>query len=397
MNYKKIYLKKGKEASLQRFHPWIFSGAVAKKDLDLQDGDIAEVYDCEGKFAAVGHYQQGSIMLRILSFRKEEINIDFFKRRLLKAYEARKDMGLDYNDNQNCFRLVHGEGDFLPGLIIDFYASTAVMQAHSVGMHIQRGMICDALTELFADKIDSVYYKSENTLSSLPEDEESDCYLAGNGAGHEAAAVENGLKFAIDWERGQKTGFFIDQRENRKLLEHYSKGKNVLNLFCYSGGFSCYALRGGAALVHSVDSSARAISLANKNVEANFGGCPRHRSYVADAFEFLQQSEKGMYDVIVLDPPAFAKRRSALNNALQGYKRLNAKALEKIKPGGLLFTFSCSQAVDKNQFRLAVFSAAVISGRKVRILHQLTQPSDHPINICHPEGEYLKGLVLYVE
>ncbi len=397
MTYKKIYLKKGKESSLERFHPWIFSGAVAGKDNGITEGDIVEVCSHDKKTLAVGHYGQSSIMVRILSFSKRLIDLDFYKERLQEAHNARMAMGFAYSDAQNCFRLIHGEGDFLPGLVIDFYADTAVVQAHSTGMHLQRELIGKAIIELFGDYIKNVYYKSENTLPNLPDDYQSDYYMIKNSAAHEAAAVENKLKFLIDWEKGQKTGFFIDQRENRKLLESYCRDKEVLNLFCYSGGFSCYALRGGAAAVHSVDSSARAISMADRNVEINFGSCPRHTSYVADAFEFLQKSPKGQYGVIVLDPPAFAKRRSALHNALQGYKRLNAKALEKIKPGGILFTFSCSQAVDKMQFRLAVLSAAVMSGRKVRILHQLTQPADHPVNICHPEGEYLKGLVLYVE
>lgn len=394
MKYKRIYIKRGKEASLQRFHPWIFSGAVAKKDENLEDGEIAEVYDADGKFLAVGHYQGGNIMFRILSFEPETIDKEFFKKRLTNAYEARMAMGLNYNPDQNCFRLIHGEGDFLPALIIDFYNSTAVIQAHSTGMHKQRRDIADAIHELFPNIITNIYYKTE--ARSLQDDEnEHEEYLLGGRC--EEYATENGLKFIIDWEKGQKTGFFIDQRENRKLLEHYSKDQTLLNMFCYSGGFSCYALRGGAKEVHSVDSSARAIDLTNKNVEANFGICQRHTSYVADAFEFLQKAEKNKYSLIILDPPAFAKRRSALANALQGYKRLNAKAFEKIKHGGILFTFSCSQAVDKNQFRIAVFSAAAASGRKVRILHQLTQPADHPINIYHPEGEYLKGLVLYVE
>lgn len=394
MNYKKIFLKKGKESSLQRFHPWVFSGAVARADKGIQEGEIVEVYTATNQFIAVGHFQIGSIAVRVLSFNQQPINHAFWTKRLTAAYQMRKDMGLDYTPTHSSFRLVHGEGDFLPGLIVDFYGSTAVMQAHSVGMHLHREEIAQCLVAISEGKIKNVYYKSETTLPFKADTGAENGYLIGSDT--DAIAWENGLQFCIDWERGQKTGFFIDQRSNRQLLESYAKGRRVLNMFCYTGGFSCYAMRGGAACVHSVDSSAKAIDLVNKNMDINFPGDTRHQAFAQDAFKFLDQMDKN-YDLIILDPPAFAKHRDALRNALQGYKRLNAKAFEKIKPGGILFTFSCSQAVDKDQFRLAVFSAAAISKRKVRILHQVTQPIDHPINIYHPEGEYLKGLVLYVE
>ena len=394
MNYKKIFLKKGKESSLERFHPWVFSGAVAYADKNIAEGELVEVYTANKEFIAVGHFQIGSIAVRVLSFNRQEINLDFWKKRLTAAYQMRKDLGLDYTEEHSSFRLVHGEGDFLPGLIVDFYGSTAVMQAHSVGMHVHRNEIAEAIVAISEGKIKNVYYKSETTLPYKADTGAENGYLIGSDS--DAIALENGIKFCIDWERGQKTGFFIDQRSNRQLLEQYSHGRKVLNMFCYTGGFSCYAMRGGAKVVHSVDSSSKAIDLVNKNMEMNFPGDTRHKAYAQDAFKFLDNMSDD-YDLIILDPPAFAKHRDALRNALQGYKRLNAKAFEKIKSGGILFTFSCSQAVNKDQFRLAVFSAAAMSGRKVRILHQVTQPVDHPINIYHPEGEYLKGLVLYVE
>ena len=394
MNYKKIFLKKGKESSLERFHPWVFSGAVAYADKNIAEGEIVEVYTANKNFIAVGHFQIGSIAVRVLSFDQQEINHDFWVKRLSAAYQMRKDLGLDYTPEHSSFRLVHGEGDFLPGLIVDFYGSTAVMQAHSVGMHLHRNEIAEAIVAISEGKIKNVYYKSETTLPYKADTGAENGYLIGSDS--DAIALENGIKFCIDWERGQKTGFFIDQRSNRQLLEQYSAGRKVLNMFCYTGGFSCYAMRGGAACVHSVDSSSKAIDLVNKNMEMNFPGDKRHEAFAQDAFKFLDNMSDD-YDLIILDPPAFAKHRDALRNALQGYKRLNAKAFEKIKSGGILFTFSCSQAVNKDQFRLAVFSAAAMSGRKVRILHQVTQPVDHPINIYHPEGEYLKGLVLYVE
>ena len=393
MNYKKIYLKRGKDESLRRYHPWIFSGAIAKMDEGIEEGDVVNVYTSDGGFIAVGHYQIGSIMVRVLDFTEREIDETFFLERLERAFEMRKALGLMRDDN-NAFRLVHGEGDFLPGLVVDIYDRTAVVQAHSPGMHFAREMIADALMKIGESLISNVYYKSETTLPYKAQLNSEDGYIRG---GFETnIAIENGLKFHVDWLRGQKTGFFVDQRNNRSLLEHYSNGRSVLNMFCYTGGFSFYAMRGGAKLVHSVDSSAKAVALTNANVELNFPGDTRHLAFEEDAFKFLNGIDD-KYDLIILDPPAYAKHKSALKNALIGYRKLNSKAFEKIQSGGILFTFSCSQAVSKEQFRLAVFSAAAQTGRKVRVLHQLTQPEDHPVNIYHPEGEYLKGLVLYVE
>ena len=389
-----ITLKRGKEDSLNRFHPWVFSGAIATMPDNLEEGDIVDVVTHDGRHIGVGHYQVGSIMVRILDFGTTTIDQEFFATRLAEALKLRKALRLDREDN-NAYRLVHGEGDFLPGLIVDIYGNTAVVQAHSPGMHFARTAIANALVALDGVDIKNVYYKSETTLPYKAQLDPQNDYLIG---GFETnVAIENGLKFHVDWLKGQKTGFFVDQRDNRSLLEHFARGRKVLNMFCYTGGFSFYAMRGGAELVHSVDSSAKAITLTDANVELNFPGDARHKSYAEDAFKFLDSMEKDSYDLIVLDPPAFAKHRSALKNALRGYQRLNAKAFEKISSGGILFTFSCSQAVNKDQFRLAVFSAAAQSRRKVKILHQLTQPADHPINIYHPEGEYLKGLILYVE
>lgn len=389
-----ITLKSGKEDSLNRFHPWVFSGAIASVPHDIEEGDIVEVVTHDGRHVGVGHYQVGSIMVRILDFGSRSINQEFFATRLTEALNLRKALRLDRDDN-NAYRLVHGEGDFLPGLVIDIYGNTAVVQAHSPGMHYARNEIAQALVKLEGINIKNVYYKSETTLPYKAHIETQNSYLIG---GFETSvAIENGLKFHVDWLKGQKTGFFVDQRDNRSLLERFAHGRKVLNMFCYTGGFSFYAMRGGAKLVHSVDSSAKAITLTDANVELNFPGDTRHKSFAEDAFKFLDNVEKDSYDLIILDPPAFAKHRKALKNALRGYQKLNAKAFEKISHGGILFTFSCSQAVDKDQFRLAVFSAAAQSQRKVRILHQLTQPADHPINIYHPEGEYLKGLILYVE
>ncbi|MDR0824576.1 MAG: class I SAM-dependent rRNA methyltransferase [Prevotella sp.] len=395
MNYRKIRLKPKKEESLKRFHPWIFSGAIQQKDDNLIEGEVVNVYTANNEFIAVGHYQIGSIEVRVLSFEEEDINIDFWIKRLSSALELRKSIGLLSADN-NSYRLVHGEGDNLPGLIIDIYAETAVIQSHSVGMHESRTMICEALKAVLGDSLRNIYYKSETTLPYKANLEAENDYLYG-GKDVNEIAVENGLKFYPDWVKGQKTGFFVDQRDNRALLEKYSKNRSVLNMFCYTGGFSFYALRGDAKLVHSVDSSAKAIALTNRNVELNFQGDKRHEAFAEDAFKFLGNIRKGDYDLIILDPPAFAKHRGAIKNALQGYKRLNAVAFDKIAPGGIIFTFSCSQVITKEAFRLAVFSAAALSGRSVRVLHQLSQPADHPINIYHPEGEYLKGLVLYVE
>lgn len=392
--YKSIYLKRGKEESLLRFHPWVFSGAIHHADAGIQEGETVRVIASTGDFIAVGHYQVGSIAVRVLSFSDITIDQSFWRERLAAAITMRCHIGIADNPENNTYRLVHGEGDWLPGLVIDCYGSTAVMQAHSVGMHLNRMDICQALTDVMGDRIQQVYYKSETTLPYKAHLEEEDGFIFGHT--DDDIAVENGLKFHVDWLRGQKTGFFVDQRENRSLLEHYSKDKTVLNMFCYTGGFSVYAMRGGAKCVHSVDSSAKAIEITNNNIGLNFPGDPRHEAYCEDAFRFLEE-KKDKYDIVVLDPPAFAKHRAALHNALKGYIRLNAKGIRLVKEGGLLFTFSCSQAVSKDQFRSAVFTAAAQSGRKVRIIHQLHQPADHPINIYHPEGEYLKGLVLYVE
>ncbi len=377
-----------------RFHPWVFSGAIQRMDGKPEEGDLVEVYGANGQFLAVGHYQIGSIAVRVLSFRQREIDAAFWEERIRIAYELRCALGLVDTPTNNTFRLIHGEGDSLPGLVIDVYAHTAVMQAHSVGMHYARHEIAQALQKVMGPKLENIYYKSETTLPFKADLDNESGYLLGNEA--EDIAMENGLKFCVDWQKGQKTGFFVDQRENRSLLERYSKGRSVLNMFCYTGGFSFYAMRGGAKLVHSVDSSAKAISLTNRNVELNFPNDPRHQAFAEDAFKYLERMGSN-YDLIILDPPAFAKHKNVLRNALQGYRKLNAIAFEKIKPGGILFTFSCSQVVSKDNFRLAVFSAAAQSKRNVRILHQLTQPADHPVNIYHPEGEYLKGLVLYVE
>ena len=395
MSYKKVFLKPGKEESLKRFHPWVFSGAIARVEGEPEEGEVVDVYTSKKEFIACGHFQIGSIAVRVLSFRQEPIDHAFWVRRLQVAKDLRCALGVLGNPQNNTYRLVHGEGDNLPGLIIDVYDHTAVMQAHSAGMHLDRMAVAEALEEVMGDVIQHIYYKSETTLPF-----KADLLATENGflkgGSPENVAMENGLKFHVDWLKGQKTGFFVDQRENRALLERYAKGRNVLNMFCYTGGFSFYAMRGGANLVHSVDSSAKAIDLTNENVSLNFPGDTRHQAFAEDAFKFLDRMGD-QYDLIILDPPAFAKHRDALRNALRGYTRLNAKAFEKIRPGGILFTFSCSQVVNKQDFRNAVFTAAAQSGRSVRILHQLTQPGDHPVNIYHPEGEYLKGLVLYVE
>lgn len=390
-----IYLKPKKEESLLRFHPWVFSGAIQRVDGNPAEGDVVRVVDHTGRFLAVGHYQVGSIAVRVVSFDETAVcDAAFWGGRIRRAYEVRKSLGLVRPAENDTYRLVHGEGDMLPGLVVDVYGETAVLQAHSVGMHEIRELLAEAL-KANVPEVKNVYYKSEATLPYKAPISPEDGYLIGEES-EECLARENGLRFYVDWLRGQKTGFFVDQRDNRSLLERYSSGRSVLNMFCYTGGFSVYAMRGGARRVHSVDSSAKAVELTNRNVEVNFPGDTRHKAYAEDAFKFLQ-SNREQYDLIILDPPAFAKHRDALRNALKGYKRLNAKAIEHIKPGGLLFTFSCSQVVTKEQFRLAVFSAAAETGRNVRILHQLTQPADHPINIYHPEGEYLKGLVLWVE
>jgi len=392
--YKNIYLKRGKEESLKRFHPWVFSGAIHHADDGIEEGDIVRVLTTNGEFIAVGHFQVGSIAVRVLSFTDEVIDDRFWQRRLETAFDVRMAIGVAQNAHNNTYRLVHGEGDNLPGLIIDCYGQTAVMQAHSVGMHVCREDVCKALINVMGDTIHHVFYKSETTLPFKAGLGQENYFIYGGSTDN--IAIENGLKFHVDWLKGQKTGFFVDQRENRALLEHYSQGRSVLNMFCYTGGFSVYAMRGGAKLVHSVDSSAKAIDLTEMNVNLNFPGDERHRAFCDDAFKYLDANDD-KYDLIILDPPAFAKHRAALHNALKGYTRLNVKGFERIKNGGILFTFSCSQVVTKEHFRNAVFTAAAQAGRKVRILHQLHQPADHPINIYHPEGEYLKGLVLYVE
>lgn len=394
MMYKNVYLKKGKDESLRRFHPWVFSGAIARADEGIEEGDIVRVITSGGDFIALGHYQVGSIAVRVLSFGDITVDDAFWQEKLLSALRMRQSIGIADNPVNNTYRLVHGEGDNLPGLVIDCYGKTAVMQAHSVGMHVCREAIARQLVDVMGDRISNVFYKSETTLPFKAGLGQENGFIVGGS--DDNVAMENGLKFHVDWLKGQKTGFFVDQRENRSLLEHYAKDKTVLNMFCYTGGFSFYAMRGGAKQVHSVDSSAKAIELTDANVGLNFPGDSRHESFCEDAFKFLDAAN-GKYDLIILDPPAFAKHRSALRNALKGYTRLNVKAFERIRKGGILFTFSCSQVVTKDNFRNAVFTAAALAGRNVRILHQLHQPADHPVNIYHPEGEYLKGLVLYVE
>ena len=414
---RQVQLRKGKDESLRRFHPWVFSGAIAHIDEGVSEGEVVRVVTHTGEFIAVGHYQEGSIAVRVLTFSDVPIDGTFWTSRLQSALQMRQAIGIADNPNNNTYRLVHGEGDHLPGLIVDVYGQTAVMQAHSIGMHLCRKEIAQALAAVMESRISHIYYKSETTLPFMTADDmnatphfDTDEVLKNGflyGGSDDNVAMENGLKFRVDWLKGQKTGFFVDQRENRSLLEHFAKGKRVLNMFCYTGGFSFYAMRGGAELVHSVDSSAKAIELTKQNVALNFPGDPRHEAFCEDAFKFLESigqpdgqhgtTDGQRYNLIILDPPAFAKHRGALHNALKGYTRLNQKAFEKIERGGILFTFSCSQVVTKDHFRNAVFTAAALAKRKVRILHQLHQPADHPINIYHPEGEYLKGLVLYVE
>lgn len=392
--YKKIILKPKKEQSLQRFHPWVFSGALATIEDKVMEGDIIEVYSNDDVFLGVGHYQKGSIAVRILSFEKREIDTRFFIERLQDAYKLRRDLNIIREDN-NTYRLVYAEGDMLAGLIVDVYGRLAVVQAHSVGMHMSRMSVAAALENILGESLQHIYYKSEGTLPYKAPINPENNFLLG-GSNFDKIAIENNLKFQIDWEKGQKTGFFIDQRENRALLEKYAHDRSVLNMFCYTGGFSVSALRGGARSVMDVDSSSKAVALANKNIKINFGNDNRYSSASEDAFKFMRNMPNDAYDLIILDPPAFAKHRGAVRNALQGYKRLNLAAFEKIKSGGIIFTFSCSQAITREQFRFTVFSAATATGRKVKILHQLTQSADHPIDIYHPEGEYLKGLVLHI-
>jgi 23S rRNA (cytosine1962-C5)-methyltransferase len=391
--YSKVVLKPGKEQSLKRLHPWIFSGAIKSMDDKLAEGEITEVYSNEGEYLAIGHYQKGSIAIRILSFEKANLDQDFFTQTILSAWELRKASFLYTSSKTNVFRLINGEGDALPGLIIDYYNGHLVMQLHSVGMYKSRNLIVNSLKEIIGSRLKSIYDKSSGTLPFKAGLELKDEYL--HGQEEEVIVSENGHLFTIEAVGGQKTGFFIDQRDNRKLLGEYSSGRRVLNMFSYSGGFSVYALKGGADIVHSVDSSAKAIDLAERNVELN-SGKDKHVSFATDVYSYFSQT-KEEYDLIVLDPPAFAKHHNVLTNALQGYKKLNRKAIDIIQPGGIIFTFSCSQAVSREDFKRSVFSAAAYTGRKVRILHQLSQPSDHPVSIYHPEGEYLKGLVLRID
>ncbi|MBO7415708.1 MAG: class I SAM-dependent rRNA methyltransferase [Bacteroidaceae bacterium] len=394
MRQKRIILKRGKEESLLRFHPWIFSGAIDSIQGEPDEGDLVDVYTSAGDWIAAGHIQIGSIAVRVLTFDRIPVDGEFWKQRLGTAFAVRRALGLVDRKDHNIYRLVHGEGDNLPGLVIDIYGRTAVMQAHSVGMHVDRYAVAEALTGIMGDRISGIYYKSETTLPFKADIERTNGYIKGGPS--DDTPLEYGLRMPVDWISGQKTGLFIDQRENRALLERFSEGRSVLNMFCYTGGFSLAALRGGAVLVHSVDSSARAVELTVNGVRDNFPDDTRHSAFARDAFRFLDEMEP-RYDLIVLDPPAFAKHKDALKHALIGYRRLNQKAFEKILPGGILFTFSCSQVVTKEQFRMAVFTAAAAAGRNVRILYQLHQPADHPVNIFHPEGEYLKGLVLAVD
>lgn len=394
MEYTKIILKSGKDQSMLRFHPWVFSGAIKKIKGLVSDGDLVEVFDNKDTFLGIGHYQIGSIAVRILSFEQQNIDDKFWQKQIAKAIELRKNLGYFNNKETNTFRLIHAEGDMLPGLIVDYYNGNVVMQLHSVGMYKSIKIITETIISELGDKIVSLYNKSSKTLPFKAKIDIENGYLFGELKNN--IVTENGYKFKIDWVDGQKTGFFIDQRENRQLIKKYSKNKDVLNVFGYTGGFSVYALGGGAKMVHSVDSSAKAIDITNENINLNFGETKNHEAFAVDAFEFLNDI-KDKYDVIVLDPPAFAKHHNVLHKALQGYKKINTRAFEQIKHGGILFTFSCSQVVSKDNFRNIVFTAAAISKRKVRILHQLHQPTDHPINIYHPESEYLKGFVLYVE
>ena len=394
-----IYLRRGKEESLMRRHPWIFSGAIERiksSEEEIKEGEIVDVFTKQGEFIARGHYQIGSIAVRVLTFEQENINQQWWDKKIAVAYDVRRTLNLTDNEQTTCYRLIHGEGDSLPGLVIDIYDKTAVVQCHSVGMYLSRLAIAEALRNTYGDKLTAIYDKSSQTVPFKAGLNAVDGYIWGHSEQKSHVVLENGQKFLVNWEEGQKTGFFLDQRYNRELVKHYSKGRTVLNTFCYTGGFSVYAAAGGAIEVCSVDASERAVKLADENMRLNFGDSIPHEAVAADAVEYIKQIGN-KYDLIILDPPAFAKHHKVLGNAMQGYKRINARALSQIKSGGILFTFSCSQAVSKELFRTTVFSAAAIAGRKVRILHQLTQPADHPINIYHPEGEYLKGLVLYVE
>jgi 23S rRNA (cytosine1962-C5)-methyltransferase len=389
-----VILKSGKDISIKRMHPWIFSGAIKGVSGEVSEGDLVDVYSNHGEFLGVGHYQPGSISVRMLSFTRVEVNLEFLVKKIEDAVHLRKNGGFIDNPNTNVFRLINAEGDMMPGLVVDYYNGTAVLQMHSVGMYRLRELLVEALKIVLGDKLKCIYDKSEDTLPFKAGINAKSEYLFGSPGDN--WVTENGNRFFIDWEEGQKTGFFIDQRENRKLLSEYSPGRNVLNMFCYTGGFSVYALKAGASLVHSVDASRKAIEITEKNIDANFENDTRHVSFAEDAFDFFNRKGQG-YDLIILDPPAFAKHQKVLDNALQGYKRINREAIEKISPGGILFTFSCSQVVSRENFRKSVFAAAASSGRNVRILQQMSQPADHPVSIYHPEGEYLKGLVLQVD
>jgi 23S rRNA (cytosine1962-C5)-methyltransferase len=394
MSYTQVILKSGKDQSLMRRHPWVFSGAIKKIKGPVEEGDIVEVTNNKDEFLGLGHYQIGSIAIRIITFEQTEINDTFWHNKLQAVIDYRQQMGFFNMEETSVFRLIHAEGDGFPGLIADYYNGTLVMQMHSIGMYFIREKLARMLSDMLPIPVNAVYDKSANTLPHKADIEPTDGYLLGESTN--PIVKENGIKFRINWEEGQKTGFFIDQRDNRSLVKHYAQNRKVLNMFGYTGGFSLYALAGKAQEVHSVDSSKLAIDLTNKHVDLNFPECKNHFAYAEDAFSFLDNMDDS-FDLIILDPPAFAKHHNVLHNALQGYKKLNRKALEKIKPGGILFTFSCSQVVSKENFRKSVFTAAANVGRKVRILHQLSQPIDHPVNIYHPESEYLKGLVLYVE
>ncbi|MBN1387424.1 MAG: class I SAM-dependent rRNA methyltransferase [Bacteroidales bacterium] len=389
----RIILKSGKEQSVYRRHPWVFSGAIKKLVGEPEEGDVVAVYDNKENFLARGHYQPGSIAVRILTFSDEEIGEDFYSTRINDTIKYRERTGVFDLPSTNVFRLVHAEGDNLPGLIIDLYNNVAVIQAHSVGMYYQMELLADIIMSSMSQRITAVYDKSHTTLPFKAGIEHENGFLKGQESAN--IVEEYGYKFHVDWEEGQKTGFYIDQRENRKLIEAFSQGKKVLNLFAYTGGFSIYALK-NAEMVHTVDVSERAVEMAEKNVALNYKENKRHKGFVHDAFKFMDETDY-RYDLIVLDPPAFAKHQNVLHNALQGYKRLNMKAIERINRGGILFTFSCSQVVNRENFRKSVFAAAASTGRKVRIIQQLSQPADHPVNIFHPESEYLKGLVLYIE
>lgn len=394
-----VQLRRGKEESLLRRHPWVFSGAIERiieGDKPLGEGDVVDVITKQGDFIARGHYQIGSIAVRVLSFERVAIDQAWWNERIAEAKHLREALGMVDDATTTCYRLVHGEGDMLPGLVVDIYGAVAVVQCHSVGMYLSRQSIAEAIREAYGDAIEAIYDKSSQTLPYKAELGAIDGYLWGSSSHGDREVLENGLKFKVNWEEGQKTGFFIDQRVNRDLVRAYARGRKVLNTFCYTGGFSVAALAGGAREVVSIDLSERAVKLADENVRLNFGDEAAHEAIACNAVEYLKDIDDS-YDMIILDPPAFAKHHKVLGNALQGYKKINVRAMQKIRPGGILFTFSCSQAVSRDLFRTTIFTSAAIAGRKVRIIGQLTQPADHPINIYHPEGEYLKGLVVYVE